>query len=242
MPFCFSSSDGNNNFEWCGSFLKSILLNPWVLCNIEIYRLIADFIWLQCWALDTFVSRPLAWAFCAPDFQVSLSTEEYLSNEGYSGTFYDNYLSPLLSALWKTNAGRFLPRLPFDALMRCLNDSQILYPRRAAPKWQRINMGVNQLAQTMTREFPPDRVHLKVQVHEISFCKKKYCLLTSSGQPMYFDHVVFAVDSREVLRLLNLKLSVEEREIIQNFKVAQNIAVLHSDVLVRTNSYPIIIL
>lgn len=59
---------------------------------------------------------------------------------------------------------------------------------------------------------------------------------------MYFDHVVFAVDSREVLRLLNLKLSVEEKEILQNFKVAQNIAVLHSDVLVRTNSYPIIIL
>ena len=236
-PFFFSSSDGISTFEWGSSFLQSILLKPWLLCSIETYRLLVDFVWLKYWALDSLTYK--SWALRTSDSQASLSTQVYLSNEGYSGTFYDGYLSPLFSTLWKTNAGRYLPQFPFDALMHCLNDYQILSPRHTASKWQRINMGVHHFVKSMTREFPPAKIHLKTRVREVSpVGKKGYTLLTSDTQPMYFDHVVFAVDNQETLQLLQPQLSSEEREIIQNFKAAQNVAVLHSDVMVRTPLIP----
>ncbi|KAK1139315.1 hypothetical protein N8T08_001086 [Aspergillus melleus] len=236
-PFFFNSSDGINTFEWGSSFLQSILLRPWLLCSIETYRLLVDFVWLKYWALDSLTDK--SWALRTSDSQASLSTQNYLSNEGYSSTFYDGYLSPLFSTLWKTNAGRFLPQFPFDALMHCLNDYQILSPRHTASKWQRINMGVHHFVKSMTREFPPANIHLKTRVREVSpVGKKGYTLLTSDTQPMYFDHVVFAVDSQEALQLFQSKLSSEEREIIQNFKAAQNVAVLHSDVMLSPSVSP----
>lgn len=121
--------------------------------------------------------------------------------------------------------------------MHCLNDHRFLYPRQIGPTWQRINMGVNQFIKTMIREFPAEKVHLDTRVREISLLdKKRYSLLTSSGQQIYFDRVVFAVDNQEVLQLLHPKIGLEERGIIQHFKTAQNIAVLHSDSLVRIRS------
>ncbi|THC94402.1 hypothetical protein EYZ11_006131 [Aspergillus tanneri] len=97
-------------------------------------------------------------------------------------------------------------------------------------------MGVNNFIEAMTRNFPLERVHLNTNIREIQLSGKgQYSLITSDGQQLYFDHIVFAVDGQEILRLWHPKLlSVEEKEIIEHLKTTKNIAVLHSDVLLTT--------
>ena len=43
---------------------------------------------------------------CNPTDAQSLSMHEYLAGEEYSNIFIENYLAPLLSMLWSTNAGK----------------------------------------------------------------------------------------------------------------------------------------
>ncbi|PYI02216.1 FAD/NAD(P)-binding domain-containing protein [Aspergillus sclerotiicarbonarius CBS 121057] len=236
-PLTFGATDGVNSFQWCGSMLKSVLLRPWILCNIETYRILSDVIWLKYLAVDALATGSQA---CnSTETQQLLSTHEYLSGEGYSNTFLENYLAPLLSMLWSTNAGRFMSRLPAKALVRCLYDHQLLKPHQTSPNWRCIRPGASQLVQTMSTNFPGSKVHLKTKVLEVVQCGKKYGILTSDGQEMFFNHIIFAVDGQETIKILGSHISAQEKEIIQNLGSTRNISVLHSDPLLMPDAeYP----
>jgi predicted NAD/FAD-binding protein len=45
---------------------------------------------------------------------------EYLENEGYSDAFRDDYLIPLIAALWSTSPGKSLLDFPAAQLVRFL--------------------------------------------------------------------------------------------------------------------------
>ncbi|GKZ19181.1 hypothetical protein AbraIFM66951_008015 [Aspergillus brasiliensis] len=231
-PFSFGATDGIDTFQWCGSILKSILLRPWTLCNIETYRVLCDVIWLKYMAVDVLDH---GFETCKPtDFNMS-STDEYLAGEEYSNTFIENYLAPLLSMLWSTNAGKFLPRLPAKALVRCLYDHQLLKPRQALPNWRRIGPGMSHFIQTMTKNFPSSKVHLRTRVGKVVQYGKKYGIMTSAGEEMFFNHIVFAVNGQETIKILGSLANEQEKEIIRSLGSTRNISVLHSDPLLMPN-------
>lgn len=164
----------------------------------------------------------------------STNAYEYLSNEGFSTSFQDKYLAPLLSALWGTNAGRFLSRISMINLARFLYDQKLHKVLKTAIRWRHIDATASQFIQCMTAGFPPDKVHMMTKVQEVRrIGKKGYRLLMSTGEEMSFDRVIFAVDSQEALRLLKSTIGVEETEVLRGIRTIKNIAVLHSDFLVR---------
>ncbi|KAL4792135.1 hypothetical protein BDV19DRAFT_280923 [Aspergillus venezuelensis] len=223
VPFSFGVLDDTSVFKWHISILRSILLSPWILFKLETYRLLLDAITLSCLGAEVLASPKSKKGD-------NVSAESYLSKEGYCENFRDRYLTPLLSTLWRTNAGRFLSSLPVTALVRSLSDHQLLSTCEAAPKWRRIDPGVRHLITTMTRHFPPEKLHLQSKVDEVTRrSKTQFDLVTSKGKYMHFDHVVLTVDAHEILRLLGSTVTAEEKSVLQALGVTRNIAVLHSD-------------
>ncbi|KAL4891945.1 hypothetical protein BDV59DRAFT_61284 [Aspergillus ambiguus] len=82
-------------------------------------------------------------------------------------------------------------------------------------------------------KFPSEKIHLYTKVQEIQRCgkngKHNYRLLISDGRQLYFNRVVFAIDSREILNILRLNVDPDEKEILRDLCTVRNIAVLHSD-------------
>ncbi|KAL4983114.1 hypothetical protein BDW68DRAFT_169526 [Aspergillus falconensis] len=230
VPFSFGVLDDTSVFKWHISILKSIFLCPRILCKLETYRLLLDAISLRCLAADV-LTEPIS-EVAGPQ----VSTESYLLEKGYSNSFRDRYLTPLLSTLWRTNAGRFLPNLPVRALAHSLSEHQLLSMCESMPKWRRIDPGVRYLVEEIARDFPIGRLHLQTRVNEIARgSKSQYDLVTSNGKHSHFDHIVLTVDGPEILRLLSSAVTEEENNVLQRLGVTRNIAVLHSDFPARTD-------
>lgn len=224
MPFSFGIVDDTSVCKWYISILKSILLCPRILCKLETYRLLLDVLSLRFLGVDVLATPVVEGA------KTQRTTGSYLLDNGYSDGFRDRYLTPLLSTLWRTNVGRFLPRLPVKALIHSLSDHQLLSTCDTIPKWRRIDPGVRYLIETMAKEFPHEKLHLQTKVDEITRrSKSQYDLVTSEGKHSHFDHIIFTVDGQEILRLLGSTTTTEEKDILQCLGVTKNIAVLHSD-------------
>ncbi|KAL4979157.1 hypothetical protein BDW66DRAFT_118893 [Aspergillus desertorum] len=222
VPFSFGVLDDTSILRWHISILKSIYMCPRLLCKLETYRLLLDAISLRCLAADA-LTEPLSQAAGAQD-----STESYLLDKGYSNSFRDRYLTPLLSTLWRTNAGRFLTSLPIRVLARSLSEHQLLSMCKNMPKWRRIDPGVRYLVEEMAKDFPVERLHLQTRVNEIARrSKSQYDLVTSDGRYSHFDHIILTVDGPEILRLLGSAVTEEENYVLQRLRVTRNIAVLH---------------
>ncbi|KAL6238151.1 hypothetical protein BDW75DRAFT_228159 [Aspergillus navahoensis] len=224
IPFSFGVLDDSSVFKWHISILKSIFLCPRILCKLETYRLLLDAISLRCLAADV-LTEPIS-----EGVGPQVSTENYLLDKGYSDSFRDRYLTPLLSTLWRTNAGRFLPKLPVRALASSLNEHRLFSMCENTLNWRRIDPGVRYLVEEMAKDFPLERLHLRTKVSEIARrSKSQYDLVTSDGKLSHFDHIILTVDGPEILRLLGSAMTEEENHILQRLGVTRNIAVLHSD-------------
>jgi len=93
-----------------------------------------------------------------------------------------------------------------------------------------MDVTASQFVQRMTDSFSAGKVHLGTKVQQVKRTGKgKYSLFTSDSEEMDFDHVIFAVDSDEVLQLLQPTKKAKEREILQDIRMTNNIAVLHSN-------------
>ncbi|KAL2821925.1 hypothetical protein BJX63DRAFT_417730 [Aspergillus granulosus] len=223
VPFSFGMSDETSVFKWHISILRSIIICPQILCKLETYRLLLDVISLRYLGADVLASELAS----AEDL-----ADNYLAEKGYSNSFRDRYLTPLLSMLWRTNAGRYLSHIPIKALARSLNDHQLLSTCEAIPRWRRIGPGVRYLIEAMIRHLPRDKLHLQTKVHEVTRrSKSQYDLVTSGGKQSHFekfDHIIFTVDGSEILELLGPTVDSEERDILRSLNVTRNIAILHS--------------
>lgn len=167
----------------------------------------------------------------------STNAYEYLTNEGFSVSFQDKYLAPLLSALWGTNAGRSLPQISMKALACFVYDHQLHNILKTTLRWRRMDMSASQFIQQMAAGFPPNKVYTRTKVQEIKrIGKKGYTLVMPNGEEMNFDHVIFAVGSQEALHLLKPTIRTEETQVLQEMRTTRNIAVLHSDFLVSTHT------
>ncbi|KAL3464098.1 hypothetical protein BJX64DRAFT_255601 [Aspergillus heterothallicus] len=227
VPFSFGVLDETSAFKWHTSVLRSILLCPQILCKLETYRLLLDVISLRYLGADVLVA-PTSGLASAQDL-----ADNYFAENGYSNNFRDRYLTPLLSMLWKTNAGRYLPCIPIKALARSLNDHQLLSTCETIPRWRRIDPGVRYLIEAMIGYLPHDKLHLQTKVHEITQGpKSQYDIITSSVKQSRFegfDHIILTVDGPEILEILGPALGSEEIDILRSLSATRNIAILHSD-------------
>lgn len=90
--------------------------------------------------------------------------------------------------------------------------------------------GAQSYIDTVMRGFPPNHLHLKTAVRNLTNDIDGSVLLhLENGQTEKFDHVILATHADEALSILGTSATTQERSILSCFEFSQNEAVLHSD-------------
>lgn len=66
--------------------------------------------------------------------------------------------------------------------------------------------------------------------------KGRFALTTSDNNTEYFDHIIFAVDSQEILDILRPIINADEQDVLQALGTSTHVGVLHSDPSVSHHS------
>ena len=230
----FSWSSGTDSRRWSLGLLQDVMSSMRGTWSWELCQILFDRIRFKYLSSDILPEERLH----AKGPYSLLTVDEYLSEEGFSTSFRESYLSPLLSAFWQMDASPFLPELPIASLVCSLYQNHLLCIHKSAPEWYQVDQGAYSFLQALSRDFPATNIHLGCRVIEVNSNPSgegRFILITADGQERCFDHIVVAVDAWESLKLLDQIINEEERDILQDLGVSNSVAVLHSDPRVSIN-------
>lgn len=212
--------------------MKDMIFHPGMFCSLETWQTIFDVVRFKYLAVDILGDE-------VEDLGFLPSVQDYLEKEGYSHSFCDSYLVPLLSALWRTNAAKCLSSFPVKSLVRFMYDHEILSTPWQKAGWRTIQGGMEEFIKAMSKTFPADKLHLRTRVVNVepADMDADFTLRTNNDELYDFDHIIFAVDGEEVLKICSPLLDVQETNIISGLRTSKTVGVLHSDASVSDYVY-----
>lgn len=110
----FSVSRNSGEFEWAGKSIASVFAQRSNIFRLSMWRMIFDIIRFNTFALDVLEkeSTPVD----SEEREGTLGS--YLSREGYSQAFKDDYLLPMTAAIWSTSLDKCALDFPVVTLVR----------------------------------------------------------------------------------------------------------------------------
>lgn len=149
---------------------------------------------------------------------------EYLSKEGYSDLFRNNYILPMVSAIWSMGMQQVneFPLQFFTAFF----DNHGLLDVTNRPQWYTIIGGSSSYIKPLTHNFH-NRIRCNAPVTSVER-EDNGVTLTVNGSQVHFDEVVFACHGDQALRLLAAPTEAEQK-ILSAFVCSENRVVLHTD-------------
>jgi len=158
----------------------------------------------------------------------------YLTSKRYGALFTDNYLLPMVSAIWSTSLEKVqdTPLVFFAQFF----DNHGLLDVVNRPQWFTIKGGSKQYVNKLVTRFVKTggTVRVNSPVQSVTRHDNKVTLTVidtnanSDTQQLTFDDVIFACHADTVLTLLK-DASPDETEILGQFQFTNNTAVLHTD-------------
>ncbi|WP_413520961.1 NAD(P)/FAD-dependent oxidoreductase [Psychrobacter glacincola] len=158
---------------------------------------------------------------------------EYLDTKKYGDLFTDNYLLPMVSAIWSTSLHdvQDFPLVFFAQFF----DNHGLLEVVNRPQWFTIKGGskqyVNKLVKRFVKAGGSVRVNSPVQsvIREDNQVTLKVIDTTNDKtQTLVFDEVIFACHADTALKILQDTNPIEQ-EVLTHFTFTDNTAVLHTD-------------
>lgn len=150
---------------------------------------------------------------------------DYLKMVGTSQYFFDNYLAPLIGAIWSapdSNALEF-PALSFFTFFN--NHGMLELSKR--PQWQTIVGGSHAYLKAFRRAFKGE-LRIGTPARAISRDADGVILALDGAEPERYDAVVIATHADEALTLLQ-DPSSEEQAALGSWGYSTNRTVLHTD-------------
>lgn len=167
------------------------------------------------------------------------SIGEYLSRNGYSDAFRDDYLIPMTAAVWSTSPEKCSLEFPAMTLVRFMWNHHLLSTVAARPSWMTIPSGSKSYIDAVVKDVPAERIHLATRVVAVDNTGQdgtRVSLKFENGkeEDEEFDHVVLACHGDTAFELVcgGGKGTDEEKEILSGFQTTENVAYLHSDLSV----------
>ena len=238
MTFGVSRDDGI--FEWAGTSLSSIFAQRVNVLRPSMWRMVFDIFRFNQFALDLLLSEDEIEepggreSFSKPPRQESIG--EYLDREGYSDRFRDDYLIPMTAAVWSTTPNKCSLEFPAVTLVRFMWNHHLLTAVSARPKWMTIPGGANRYIEAILQGIPKGNIHTRTPVKSVKNTEHDQVLVQTSNSEETFDHVILATHGDQALDIIRSSSTKEEREILSNFQTSKNVAVLHSDLSVCSQS------
>mgnify|MGYP001173313913 CR=1 FL=1 len=210
----FSVKSINRNLEYAGNSISSLFAQKLNYFRLSFWRMLFDIIRFNKNArLDIDKIQP----------EVTLG--DYLSSNSYSKAFINDYIIPMGSAIWSTQADAMF-RMSALFFIRFFNNHGLLQIKNRSGWWV-IKGGSKEYVKKMIIDFK-SKIRLNTGVNSITRSQDKITIKTESGIEEIFDAVVISTHSDQALNMLS-DPSLEEKEILQALPYQSNDAILHTD-------------
>ncbi len=158
----------------------------------------------------------------ADDEQLTIG--DFLASKNYSDLFTDNYLLPMISAIWSMGL-ESCKDFPLQFFVRFFDNHGLLkFVNR--PQWYTIIGGSSSYIEPLTAPFK-DRIRVGTPVIQVERNDDSVQIVTNSGAET-FDQIIFACHGNQALSLLASPTTSEET-ILRPFRTSSNSVVLHTD-------------
>ncbi len=211
----FSVSVKDSNIEYCGKGINGIFSNKKNFFNFKFIKMFFEII--------SFYKK------CSNININNLSREtldSFLKKEKLSDYFINYHIIPMVAAIWS------MP--PYEARQMPLNffinffKNHGLFNLKNRPKWftvsNRSKTYVNKVISKISGEYYKNYPITKISRNNNNI--KVY--YGSENEFFNYDKVVLATHADQALSLIE-EPSLEEKDILKNFKYKKNLAVIHSD-------------
>ncbi|MDN5566560.1 MAG: FAD-dependent oxidoreductase [Psychrobacter sp.] len=228
----FSVKNTARNFEYNGHTINTLLSQRKNIANPKFWRFMKDILQfnkhIQQLRKDYELAR-------TSEQDVSQYTEQtlggYLASKRYGELFTDNYLLPMVSAIWSTSLEEVqdFPLVFFAQFF----DNHGLLDVVNRPQWFTIKGGSKQYVNKLIPRFikAGGTVRVNTPVQSVTRQDEKVAIVISTdneAQQLQFDEVIFACHADTALRLLK-DASSTESEVLSHFRFTDNTAILHTD-------------
>jgi len=160
---------------------------------------------------------------CIPEDQ---TLGEYLQLHGYSEKFIHFYILPMVSAIWSSPIGT-AAAMPLVFFVRFFHNHGLLTVTQQ-PQWYTIKGGSHQYLQPLTDKYK-DSIFTNCPVLNVKRNSDSVVVTTTRFGEQFFDEVIFACHSDQVLKLL-ADPSPAEYDILSAIPYQANQVTLHSDI------------
>lgn len=210
----FSVFNPSLNLEYNGHNLNTLFSQRLNLFRPSFHRLVRDIL--------RFNTASKA-AIAAGEID-AISLDEFVAEQKLSSQFRENYLLPMVAAIWScslTQAGSF----PLAFFLRFFLNHGLLDVKNR-PQWYVLSEGSSSYIGPMTAGLS-DRIYLNSPVQSITRTESGI-ELGVSGTVQQFDEVIFACHSDQALAILS-EASKAETSILGDLGYQANDVILHMD-------------
>ncbi|KAI0385326.1 amine oxidase [Hypomontagnella monticulosa] len=230
----FAVSRDRGRFEWAGTSLDAIFCQRRNIFSPRMWRLIFDIIRFNQFALDLLKendseSYPLS-SSPIGSIDPMETIGQYLDREGYSDTFRNDYLIPMMAAVWSTSPDKCNLEFPAVTAVRFMWNHHLLSTVGTRPDWLTLENGAKSYIDAVMNGFPPNHLFLKTAVKHLTNDRDGRVIMhLENGKTEVFDHVILATHGDQAYQIIEPSATPEEKAIMSSFKTSENTCVLHSD-------------
>lgn len=150
---------------------------------------------------------------------------QFVKENNYSDAFVNYYIVPMGAAIWSASV-EVMMDFPLRFFLKFFNNHGMLSVDDR-PQWRVLTGGSRSYIEPITRSFK-DRIFLNTPIKKVKRDEQGVDLISSQGDVLRFDQVIFACHSDQALAMLD-KPTHEESEILGAIPYQNNHVVLHTD-------------
>jgi predicted NAD/FAD-binding protein len=226
-------SRGDGRLEWADSTVSRLFCQPGNVASPRMWRMMLDVTRFNHAAVELLSNDK------AP---ADVTVARWLDDNGYSDTFRDDYLMPMVAALWGLSPDQGALQFPIVTLVRYLWDSHLLAPTASSiseqqSSWLTLVDGSKSYIDAVMRGFPPNHLFLNTPVKRVRNASDgRVVLELKNGTSEVYDHVILACHGDQAFDMVKDSGSAHERDILSHFRTAKTTAILHSDASLMPHS------
>jgi predicted NAD/FAD-binding protein len=208
----FSVRNDDIGLEYNGNNLNTLFAQRSNLISPRFWRMLFDIV-----KFNKDVRRA-----ATEDGQITIG--EYLAQSSYSALFSENYLLPMISAIWSMGLAS-CNDFPLHFFVRFFENHGLLDITNR-PQWYTIEGGSSSYIEPLTRGYS-DKILLNSPVRGVKRTEKGVEVQSDVGCTFY-DQLIFACHANQALAMLE-QPSPAEQEVLGNFQFSDNQVILHTD-------------
>jgi len=208
----FSVRNDKAGLEYNGHNIRSMFAQPSNVANPAFYRMIYDIV-----RFNQVIKNEI-------EIPTQATIGEHLDRKQYGRLFADNYLLPMIAAIWSmglTDVRDF----PLQFFAKFFHNHGLL-DLTNRPQWYTIAGGSSSYIAPLTKPFEKN-IHLSTPVKQIVRRKEGVDITGTNGFASY-DAVILACHGDQALSLL-AEPTPREKEVLSAFRFTQNRVILHTD-------------